>query len=682
MNLRRLRLPALLLPLLVAACNVGLVSFVVPTQVQSGAMFEIRVDAFVSGISGDSGEAGCVLQIPVGFAVRSANYFIVVSGQSAPTGPDPGLAGIYTAEPGYYLAGFWGGGYNGYSYNSVGLQVFLEAPAAQIGTYTFKVALTGGSHNSWVAQDPPQTNFAAITAAQYVKTLTLVSQPLGDFAYDSSALPAAAIPHWFGVAAADVDGDGFDDLAAAGSFNSQPYGPRCWLSRPRTVPTVGGTGWTERSGGLAFSSNWDRIAFADIDRDGFVDIVSGNGLVFFGNGATSWSAIQLPLSFSSQYSSGIAIGDVNRDGLPDIAVSGRLLRTVQVLLNNGNRTFRDASLGLPYGSLGGGDGLLLIDLDGDGFLDLFSSGPAPNVGLGNGGQSWTLATAPTTSHGTGSSAIALDIDGDGRVEVLSGGDDGSASGSGISIVHHVSGTTFASLSVTGLPTTGVYLSIAALDFDRDGLMDLALGRGRSINNGGIELYRNLGGGAFAPQSSSGLTDVFYGYVDDLVVGDFNGDTWPDLAAAVDGAGVFVFQNTRTGVAPFGQGCAGVGIAEPQLTALGAPQRGNSAFAMQLHSSVPSVFGAFWFDFQRQLAPPYTLPIDLLAIGAPSCTLYTNPQFLFVGLSDTAGDATFALPVPQIPSLAHVTAFGQGAVFLPSANAFGAVVTSASAIRID
>jgi len=38
MNLRRLRLPALLLPLLVAACNVGLVSFVVPTQVQSGAI--------------------------------------------------------------------------------------------------------------------------------------------------------------------------------------------------------------------------------------------------------------------------------------------------------------------------------------------------------------------------------------------------------------------------------------------------------------------------------------------------------------------------------------------------------------------------------------------------------------------------------------------------------------------
>jgi hypothetical protein len=174
---------------------------------------------------------------------------------------------------------------------------------------------------------------------------------------------------------------------------------------------------------------------------------------------------------------------------------------------------------------------------------------------------------------------------------------------------------------------------------------------------------------------------------DLAVGDFDGNTFPDLAIGMTGSirgitSLRAWQNHRTGISPFGSGCAGNAFAEPQLLALGLPQRGNAGFAMQVQTPATGSLALFWFGGSRTFAPPFALPLDIGPFGAPGCTLWASLDYTYFGLVDAGGNYTVALPVPSDPALAFQTAFSQSGVFAPSANAFGMVLTRALALRIE
>ena len=119
-----------------------------------------------------------------------------------------------------------------------------------------------------------------------------------------------------------------------------------------------------------------------------------------------------------------------------------------------------------------------------------------------------------------------------------------------------------------------------------------------------------------------------------------------------------------------------------LLALGLPQRGNAAFAMQVQTPATGSLALFWFGGSRTQAPPFALPLDVGPFGAPGCTLWASLDYTFFGLVDGVGNYTVALPVPNDPALAFQTAFSQGAVFAPNANAFGLVFTRALALRVE
>src|SRR5437879_2768060 len=87
------------------------------------------------------------------------------------------------------------------------------------------------------------------------------------------------------------------------------------------------------------------------EKDGrFTDVSAGSGLDFAG------------------YGMGVAIGDVNNDGWPDVLVTeyGRL----RLLLNNGNGTFTDVSKESGLDSTLWGTSAAFFDYDRDGWLDL------------------------------------------------------------------------------------------------------------------------------------------------------------------------------------------------------------------------------------------------------------------------------------------------------------------------
>src|SRR5207247_554191 len=84
------------------------------------------------------------------------------------------------------------------------------------------------------------------------------------------------------------------------------------------------------------------IAVGDLNRDGYPDLVtSGNGsslAVLLGNGDGTfqhYTAYTVPGQAFA-----LAIGDINGDGAPDVIVASEVLAEVAVLLGNGDGTLR------------------------------------------------------------------------------------------------------------------------------------------------------------------------------------------------------------------------------------------------------------------------------------------------------------------------------------------------------
>src|SRR5262252_2971906 len=93
----------------VTGCTLTLTTFVVPQQVWTLQEFEVVVKANTNNTI--SGNAACILQLPVGFTVEGS-VPVYPNNQPAfsftPTRDDPTLLQNYTAEPGHYLASFSG----------------------------------------------------------------------------------------------------------------------------------------------------------------------------------------------------------------------------------------------------------------------------------------------------------------------------------------------------------------------------------------------------------------------------------------------------------------------------------------------------------------------------------------------------------------------------------------------
>jgi len=180
------------------------------------------------------------------------------------------------------------------------------------------------------------------------------------------------------VAAADLNGDGFPDMAVAdGSISVLLRQPGAEFSAP--------VNYTLQSG-----SNATAIALGDLNGDGKKDVVtSGPGAqstgtvdVVLNNGnGTLGQQRSYPIggnpggSSNTQTSSGLVTGDFNGDGKLDVAAafsqalpSGAAAGGISVLLGNGDGTLRSA---VNY-SLGNFGPLCLVagDFNGDGKLDL------------------------------------------------------------------------------------------------------------------------------------------------------------------------------------------------------------------------------------------------------------------------------------------------------------------------
>lgn len=273
------------------------------------------------------------------------------------------------------------------------------------------------------------------------------------------------------------------------------------------------------------------IATGDVNGDGIPDLVtcnagSSNISVLLGVGGGKFSAGQVFSTGGGPRS--IALGDLNRDGHLDVVTANFVDGTVSVLLGNGDGTFQkhqDISVGIQTQSVAAGD------MNNDGFPDIVvASVQSDNVTtlLSNGDGTFQPPINWYINNGyAGVTAIRLaDFNGDGNLDVVGE----FFYGSGLALL---SGDGKGNLSEKSCVCGPGYPSgLAVADFNLDGKPDAVFGQ---FLDNVLSVSLNTNGTLAQP--------VTYGYVSGptvLAAGDFNGDGIPDVVATAFASNVLYF----------------------------------------------------------------------------------------------------------------------------------------------
>src|ERR1700674_5786799 len=222
------------------------------------------------------------------------------------------------------------------------------------------------------------------------------------------------------LAAGDINGDGFPDLAVVG--NEDPFLSHGLGKGDGHFDHWGNSGGT---GGAPFF-----VLLADVDGDGNLDAVTGDAMqrvvaVAFGNGKGNFNrGVKLHTGVGFAVNQ-VAVADLNGDGIPDIVGTVRPIGydpgRIFVLLGTGNRKFKKAI----HFSSGGTQpsGIAVGDLNHDGIPDLVVanngqySGPYGSVTVLLGRGDGTFAKPTHYLKGSRPSQLLLgDFNGDGTFQ--------------------------------------------------------------------------------------------------------------------------------------------------------------------------------------------------------------------------------------------------------------------------
>jgi len=379
-------------------------------------------------------------------------------------------------------------------------------------------------------------------------------------------LPAGSGP--VRVCIADLDGDGKPDIIAA----SAQDGIISIYQNVITNGTLSVSSFAPMRVVLPMLSTSNNspidLAIADVDGDGKLDILatdSDDGVIsIFRNIGTNSIITSNSFSFrvdvmASMGIRGLAVRDLNEDGMPDIVVGNPQTGTVSILenLSTPGVIYFAPSVDLPAAA--GPVAVAIADIDGDGNPDLViannGSTNAPvsifqNTGIT--GDFSTNSFLPRVDLAGTNSAESLalgDLDGDGKLDIVVG----SITNQTVSVYRNwstpgvINTNSFA--TAVNFAAGGGVTSVALADMDGDRKLDIAF----SVNGGDtFSIYRNIStAGSFTAGSLAARVDFPAGMnPSGVALGDLNGDGRPDVVFGNFGDDtVSIFRNNTSIVAP-------------------------------------------------------------------------------------------------------------------------------------
>ncbi len=479
------------------------------------------------------------------------------------------------------------------------------------------------------------------------------------------------------VAIGDLNGDGKPDMAITNAhFSSNSVSVLLNTSNPgATVPTY--TAKTDFNTGSRPTS----VSMGDVNGDGKLDLVVAdafsNSVSIFLNSTTpgattpTFAAATSFTTGSSPYS--VAIGDINGDGKPDLAIANYISNSVSVLLNTTptGATTATYSTKTDFATGTTPTSVVIGDLNGDGKPDLAIANANSNsvsVLLNSTTPGATLPVLSTKFDiptGAAPHAVAFrDLNGDGNPDLITA----NKSSNSVSILLSTTtpGASVPSYAAkTDFNTGNSPYSVAIADMNGDGKPDLAIANYSS--NSVSVLLNSTAPGATTPGFAA-KTDFVTGNSPTFVaIGDLNGDGKLDLATADSGASSVSILLNQPATISDNQGIGTItnddfDLVPPTVTAVYAA---GSAWTRALIDAVDGGGTGTGNGLGYQLTPNFTIPnssVDRIYIQ------FSEPVVGF-------NDASFALVGVNIANYAGVSSVSYDADNRRGVIALSSVITN-------
>ncbi|HCX5413772.1 TPA: Ig-like domain-containing protein [Escherichia coli] len=422
------------------------------------------------------------------------------------------------------------------------------------------------AHNTWYVQLPDTDALAASATAYNVTAQVKSSAGNGNNANISNGTVTvnAAIdytPTW--TTASKTTAWGL-------TYGLDSHGMWTVLANQQVMQSTDPLTWSKTALTLYQSgNNYATSSIADYDRNGTGDLFItrddyGTGYIngFTNNGdGTFSSAIQVTVGTLTWYGSIVAF-DKEGDGYLDFWIgdaggpdsntflwnnAGTLVGNSTTSNSGGSATVGGAVTG--YLSLNEGSG---VDLNNDGRIDLVQHTYNLNnyytlsslINQGNGTFVWGQNTTNTFLSGAGSGAMSssvsmtwADFDGDGDMDLFLPASQGRANYG--SLLFNTNGVLGSPVAVGATATTYASQFSVAVDWNHDGLMDIA----RIAQTGQSYLYTNVGGASNWTQSTLGGSQS--GTTSGVAAMDYDWDGAVDVLVTKQSGSVYLIRNTNT-----------------------------------------------------------------------------------------------------------------------------------------